>query len=100
MSPADPSQNSNDVDIWLFYGNEGQLVTIAMDANSGNLDPFMELHFSSPEILETHDDDGGSGTNALINLFQLTRSGNYEIRVFGAGGSVGSYNLTLTIGND
>ena len=87
----------NDVDIWTFYGNTGQIVTIAMDAGLVYLDALVELHFSPLEILEAYDDDGGTDTNALINSFQLTRSGFYEIRTFGGGNTVGPYNLTLTI---
>ena len=80
--------------IWEFSGDPGDLVTIAMDANEDDDDPFLRLLSEDGEELVS-DDDWGMGTNALIG-YQLPEEGNYLIDA-GWAGAAGPYSLTMRI---
>ena len=83
---------------YRFYAQSGDMVTIALDRASGNLDPVLELRDSSGSEL-TSNDDGGSNRNSLISDYRLRSSGEYRIRArrFNSrdGSSSGDYSLSL-----
>jgi WD40 repeat protein len=84
-------------DFWLFDGAEGDLVTIAMQAQSERLDPFLELVGPDGTLL-IWDDDGGTDFNSRITRYELPVSGRYAIVASGFGDSEGDYLLTLRQG--
>jgi hypothetical protein len=88
---------AGDQDTFHFTGTAGQHVTIAMDRLSGDLDPYLELFgfFHSGQARVAFDNDGGAGTNALINAFQLPASASYAIVARGVRGT-GKYRLRLS----
>ena len=66
-----------DEDLYTFVGEAGQVVNIAL--SSADFDAYLQLEFNG-EII-TADDDGGDGSNALLESFVLPVSGNYNVRV-------------------
>lgn len=83
-----------------FVGEEGDVVTIAMNARSGNLDPLLQLLGPDGEVLAENDDETAGGTrNAFIPGYRLLSDGTYTIvatRYRGAAGaSFGEFDLTL-----
>lgn len=83
-----------------FVGGEGDVVTIAMNARSGNLDPLLQLLSPDGVVLAENDDETAGGTrNAFIPGYRLLRDGTYTIlatRYRGAAGaSFGEFDLTL-----
>ena len=88
--------DSNFFDDWSFNARAGDVITITMDATSGNLDPLLRLYDSGGNGL-TEDDDGGSGRNARISRFRIRRSGRHNIHAERyAAGQSGAYRLRLT----
>jgi len=78
----------------------GDVLTLRMDATSGNLDPFLTL-FGPDEELIDQDDDSGDGRNAAITT-TLPRPGRYVIEAsrYGQGSaatSTGTFRLTVEI---
>jgi hypothetical protein len=66
---------------WTFEGESGQVVTISAAAAAGSsVDPRLNLLGPDGEWL-TANDDGGSGTDALIEGYTLPASGTYTIKI-------------------
>ena len=92
--------DDNDSDDFQFDAQAGELVTIAMDTISGDLDPAIHLTSSTGEELLAIDDDGGADTNALLSAFRVPDDGQYTIRALRVdGGQSGKYELRLTLSN-
>ena len=87
---------------WTFQAQAGEVISIAMDQTSGDLDCLLVLLGPDGEEL-TSDDDSGDNYNSLIEGYRLPVSGTYTIvatRYNGSGGSsTGSYTLTLLTGS-
>ena len=88
-------------DVYVFDGQPGDVVTVAMNATSGTLDPMLfVLDPNGVEIAENDDADAGT-INSLISGLTLGQSGQYIIIAthFGTiyGGTTGGYELTLRI---
>jgi len=80
-------------DVWLFSGQEGDRVTISMQ--SDEFDTVLEI-WGSDLMRAEHDDDGGDGTDSLIEGLRLPASGTYSIVARGFTiGETGSYRLSL-----
>jgi serine protease Do len=80
-------------DAWLFDGSEGDRVTIRLE--SEEFDTVLELW--GPDLARIEeDDDGGVGTNSLIDGFSLPSSGTYNIVARGYNrGEQGRYTLRV-----
>jgi len=80
---------------WFFEGDEGDVVTIAMNALDEELDCYLELY--GPDGTElTYDDDSGEEFDALIEYYELPADGTFRIVAHGAlFGGVGQYELVL-----
>jgi hypothetical protein len=65
--------------LYVFYGTQGDEITVAMNRGDGNLDPVVELLGENLQPLLS-DDDSGGGQNARIDRFVLGRTGVYYIR--------------------
>jgi hypothetical protein len=66
---------------WTFEGEAGQVVTISVAAAAGSeVDPRINLLGPDGEWLAAND-DGGSGTDALIEGYTLPANGTYTIKV-------------------
>ncbi len=80
-------------DVWTFTGEAGDRVTISMQ--SDEFDTYLDLW--GPGLMQVaRDDDGGGGTDSLIDDFRLPESGTYSIVARGYGpGERGSYRLSL-----
>ncbi|MCC7447475.1 MAG: PPC domain-containing protein [Anaerolineae bacterium] len=87
--------------LYSFAAQQGDAITITMDAGEGNLDPLVILVDQSlTNVLAVDNDSGGSG-NARLRYI-IPASTNYVIRattVQGTGEIKGKYTLTLTLGN-
>ncbi len=86
-------------DEWTFTGEAGQLVSIALYAQEGSLDPVLS-------VLDAHgreaafDDDGGIGVNSIINGWELPLDGPYVIHVRSfSPWQTGRYQLIMEAGN-
>lgn len=96
ISDADPDS------LFVFWGEEGDRVLIAMDRTDGNLDSVLEL-LDAEQFRMLRDDDGGAEQNARIE-HTLTYTGIYYIRAMrytgsdGDNNTAGSYRLTLALG--
>ena len=91
--------DGNPDDEYVFEAAAGDIITIAMNKTSGDLDPLLRLLDADGDGL-TSNDDGGADRNALISDFSAPYTGEYTIRATrynGAdGSSAGAYELTLT----
>ncbi len=88
-------------DVYVFDGQPGDVVTVAMNATSGTLDPTLFiLDPNGVEIAENDDADDGT-INSLVSGLTLGQGGQYVIIAthFGTiyGGTTGGYELTLRI---
>jgi hypothetical protein len=86
-------------EMWTFDAQEGQYVTIWLDAaNIDELDTYLEL-YDEDGVLVVENDDGGVDTNALIVDFQIDVSGDYSIHASPYSGE-GEYALGLEIADE
>lgn len=69
------------VERWTFEGRAGQVITLTMFSDSGNLDPALELLRPSGTMLSYNDDayDPELGTNAQLFRVTLPEDGEYVI---------------------
>jgi hypothetical protein len=82
---------------WTFRGRDGDVVTILMEGLGSFSDTYLELYGPDGTPL-TQNDDGGPGLFAEIQDYALPETGDYIIVARGFGGAIGSYELTLTVG--
>lgn len=61
---------------YVFFGQEGDVITISMERVSGNLDSLLTLYDSDRKQL-AFDDDGGGNQNSRIEQFILPRDDMY-----------------------
>ncbi len=91
--------SQNPYQIYSFQGQDGQVVSLQMDANSGNLDPLLILLDPNGNQVSTNDDRESGNTNAAITNFSLLLNGTYSVIAtrYGQliGGTEGEYTLTL-----
>jgi hypothetical protein len=92
----------NKFDVFVFDGQAGDRVDIAMNATSGTLDTTLYLVGPGGTLLAENDDVvPGVNKNSLIANFTLPQTGRYIIIAthFGAlyGGTIGTYTLNLTV---
>jgi hypothetical protein len=83
-------------DTWVLNANAGAVISIAMNAGSGEIDPSLGL-FAPDGSLLASDDNSGGGRNAVIAGVRLAQSGSYFIRASG-NGRVGDYTLLVQSG--
>ena len=82
-------------DLWNFYGENGDVVTITM--NSEDFDTFLALFNGSSGSYLTCDDDSGEDFNASIIDYPLPGPGVYTIVAMGlTPDDVGTYSLSIT----
>ncbi len=82
-------------DLFQFFGEKGQYVTLTMRRTSGNLDPY--LYLSAGGRVDEDDDSGGDRDAEIRVPLPSTRIYTVNTASF-AGRSVGDYTLTLRIG--
>ena len=92
ISPNAPSQS------YLFDAQTNDVVTIAMIATGGALDPFITLTDAQGVQLATDDDSGGESNARLA--FVIPVAGRYRIQASDAGGLLttvtGTYSLSVS----
>lgn len=76
-SRADRIQSPAGVCRYEFNAQAGDIVTIAMNRLTGDLDPYLELRGLDGTFV--NDDDGNGGRDSLIAGYRLTRGGRYDI---------------------
>jgi len=95
--------NSNYSRIYTFAGTEGQVVTVTMRADIGNLDPYLILIDPNGEPISRNDDGVGMGFNSSLNNVTLPTTGNYKIVATRfqpvTGVTAGTFQLALTEGS-
>jgi serine protease Do len=81
------------VDVWTFAGEAGDRVTISME--SDEFDTYLDVW--GPDLTHVADnDDGGEGSNSLVEGLTLPASGTYSIVARGYGDRErGPYTLSL-----
>jgi hypothetical protein len=78
---------------WVIRLQTGDVINVAVSANSGALDPVIELSTLDGQALY-RDDNSGGGTAALIRSAEITQGGQYLLRVSDARGqATGDYTL-------
>ncbi len=83
-------------DVYYFDGTANQRLRLSMIRLSGTLDPFLVLVDPYGNLVALNN-DGGGGTNALIDPVYLPYTGRYTIYANSWSGS-GGYQLTVSTG--
>lgn len=65
---------------YAFWGVEGDALTLAMNRGDGDLDPYVSILAEDQRTELISDDDGGNAQNALIERYEIPRTGVYYIR--------------------
>lgn len=85
---------------YTFDGQANQIITIAMTATSGSLDPLLLLLDSNGNVIDASDDVQQGNVNSQISNRRLLSDGTYTILAtrYGkdVGGTEGGYQLLLT----
>lgn len=92
----------NPFDVYVFEGQEGQVVNIGLNQISGNLDTLLYVLDPNGNLLVSNDDAvAGEVTNSLVSNLTLAFDGQYIILAtrFGIlyGATTGSYEMVLTL---
>lgn len=81
-----------------FSGRQGQVITLTMNSQSGDLDPYLILTSATGEFLQSNDDNGTSH-DAAIQSYRLPATGEFTVIAtrFGHahGSTSGDYELNL-----
>ena len=85
---------------YSFQANQGDIIDVTMQRNSGNLDPYLQVVNSSAHVIAESDDMSGSGSlDAGVKNLVIQETGTYIIVAtrYGeaAGTSSGRYILTI-----
>lgn len=83
-------------DLWAFNGQADTVITVRMDAITGDLNPTLRL-FAPDGSLLASDQNPNRGRSALIGGLHLPVTGIYFIRASG-GGRIGDYSLNVLAG--
>jgi sugar lactone lactonase YvrE len=85
-------------DLWEFTGSAGQILTITLEATSGDLDPLLRLIGPDGSLIAENDDadDRALGTSAQIAGVSLPADGLYRLQTVRFAGS-GAYELTIVL---
>lgn len=84
---------------YTFDGSPQKLVTLRMDATSGNLDPVIDLYAPSNSLQPAISNDDAFGRNSVIWRFRLTENGRYRVMAHAYRNlSAGDFQLLLTQG--
>lgn len=88
--------------IYVFSANAGERIRLTMRNTRASLDPFLFLLDATGAQVTANDDIGGGDRNSRVE-FTIAESGNYIVYAtrYGGrtGGTVGRYELSLTIVN-
>lgn len=90
----------NTEDLYAFYAQQGDTITLSMNRTDGNLDSVLELLDNLQQRI-LRDDDGGNGQNSRVERYNIPYTGLYYIRAQrydGANGdptTTGSYVMVL-----
>ncbi|MEP7284675.1 MAG: PPC domain-containing protein [Chloroflexota bacterium] len=90
------SLKAGTTDTWHFVGNVGDVIAIAVERKSGDLDPVLTLQDPAQQLVAGTQAIHGEGKTALAKV-RLAQRGSYLIGVGGADSTSGSYSLTLTL---
>ena len=82
--------------LWEFNGTAGQVLTITLEATSGDLDPLLRLIGPDGSVVAENDDaeDSALGTSAQVVGLSLPADGVYRLQAARFDGS-GGYALTV-----
>ena len=84
---------------WRFSAPGGSMISLVARALNDRLDPRLDVHDDDGVLIASNDDvDWPANTNAVIEALSLPASGDYSVRVSGAGNSAGNYELLLLQG--
>jgi hypothetical protein len=90
------------VEDWTFAGQADEVVSLLAVAQSGDLDPVLQVIGPTGEIVGENDDLDSIVVDAGLEAFTLPSDGTYTARVMryqgAAGTTTGEYELTLTPG--
>lgn len=85
---------------YTFTGQAGDIVSVAMNATSGSLDPLLLVVDPNGGVIAFNDDAADGVTNSLVANLSLVLSGQYTVVAtrYGQeiGGTEGDYELTLS----
>jgi uncharacterized repeat protein (TIGR01451 family) len=82
----------SDRDHYFYNGTAGERLTVRLNRSSGSMDPYLEL-YDPTGIQVALNNNGGSGSNALINGYILQQTGRYLITTRSINNFTGSYTL-------
>ncbi|MBK8905129.1 MAG: pre-peptidase C-terminal domain-containing protein [Anaerolineaceae bacterium] len=88
--------STEDVQLWAFEANAGDVIDISMNAVEDSLDPYLTLYDTNGEWLIDNDDSEES-LNSLISNFQIPETGTYFIKATDLGNGSGIYELRLEL---
>lgn len=81
--------------LYAFYAEQGDNITISMNRSDGNLDSVIEL-LNSTQNRILRDDDSGNGQNARVERYEIPITGLYYIRATRYNGNDGDNNTSGT----
>jgi len=86
--------------VYAFNGQANEVVSVLMEANSGNLDTLLMIVDPNGNVVSINDDTAQGVTNSSIANLSLILAGEYKVVAtrYGQaiGGTQGGYTLTLT----
>ncbi len=84
--------------VYYFDGLRGEVVSIALSATSGDLDPVLTLLDSAGQVIINRDDTAGS-RDVRISAFSIPQSSRYYVVVgrfgYGLGSTTGEFELNV-----
>lgn len=99
FSPVSGSAAAGSSESWTFFASEGQVVSLSVEATSGDLDPVLSILDRSGNPLISNDDlSYPERREALLEAITLPRAETYTAVVSAHGATSGDYRLTLIHG--
>lgn len=85
---------------YSFRANQGDIINISMQRNSGNLDPYLQVVNSNSQVIADNDDLAGSGSlDAGVRSLVIEEDGTYVIVAtrYGEAAGISSGRFILTL---
>ncbi|HEX2907574.1 MAG TPA: hypothetical protein VHO69_11970 [Phototrophicaceae bacterium] len=99
FTPATGHIASGDTQSWTFRAVEGSVLSLLVQATSGDLDPqFSIISSSGTNLIGGDDYNYPASGDALLEAITMPRTDTYTVRISGFGTTSGDYTLTLLAG--
>jgi hypothetical protein len=98
-TPVNGSIDAGETQAWQFAAQSGEVLSLLVEAGSGDFDPVLTISDRAGNTLTSNDDYAYPETrDSLLEAITIPRTESYTLTVSGFNGTAGDYRLTVFSG--